>query len=235
MRDLPRQSRVLDIACGEGDLAHYLTRRGCKVWAADICESVMRKGMARYCNPRLAFVAADANMLPFASGAFDWLLSFDTLELIPDDSRVAAEFARVVKPGGILLLSIPVRAPNAGDLFFEQRALRRWLPRVMYSNSRAPQSGHSWFESDADDIVCYRCYPLEQVRAQFSQFELVDHDYAVKRFSALMMDVAYGVRGFPRLGLKPLLLWLGSRLDALFCAGPKHPGYTLLAKLRRKS
>ena len=56
----------------------------------------------------------------------------------------------------------------------------------------------------------------------------------MKCFSALAMDVSQGVRGFPRLGLKPYLYWVSVRLDALFYRGPRQRGYTILVKLRKK-
>lgn len=226
---------MLDIACGEGDLTKFLGQAGCKVWGADLCEADIRKGLPRNLHANVGYTVADMCSLPFTSESFDWIVSFDTLDDVPEERHAIGELARVLKRGGILLLCAPAKAPTDGDLFWEQRALRRWLPKVLYTTSRSPKTGRSWLECSREDIVQLRDYPLEEVVKKFVAFELVEHDYAVKRFSALMMDVAYGVRGFPRLGLKPFLLWLGSRLDALFCAGPQHPGYTILAKLRRRS
>jgi ubiquinone/menaquinone biosynthesis C-methylase UbiE len=233
LQDLPRGARVLDIACGEGDLSKFLADRGCKVWGADLSEADIRKGFPRNLGPNLAYVVADASALPFASKSVDWVVTFDTLDDLPDDTDALREFARVLKDGGILLLCGPVRAPIEGDLFWEQRALRKWLPKFLYAH-RSPVTGHSWFESTYEDIVQYRMYPLQEVLKRLPQFEPLEYDYAVKRFSALAMDIAYGIRGFPRLGLKPYALWVGTRLDALLSRGPKHRGYTLLAKLRKK-
>jgi hypothetical protein len=89
-------------------------------------------------------------------------------------------------------------------------------------------------ESRREDLIYFRDFPLEDVQRKFPNFELLEYDYCLKRFSALAMDVAYGVRGFPRLKLKPYLYWISSRFDAVFCRGPQHRGYTLLAKLRKK-
>jgi ubiquinone/menaquinone biosynthesis C-methylase UbiE len=234
LRDLPADARVLDIACGEGDLTNYLAERGARIWGGDLCETDIRRGLPRNFHSNAAFVVADATRLPFATESLDWLVSFDTLDDIPDDMKAIGEFARVLKRNGCLLLSVPARAPSEGDLFWEQRALRRWLPKFLYTRSCNSKTGHSWFEFTRDDFIQLRDYPVTEVVRRFTAFELVAHDYAVKRFSSLATDFAYGVRGFPRLGLKPYLLWVGTRLDALFCRGPKHPGYTLLAKLRKR-
>ena len=234
MRDLPAAERVLDGACGEGDLAKFIGDRGGRVWGADLGEADIRRGFPRNRGPQVAYAVADAGKLPFASAAFDWLVTFGTLQVLPDDTQAVAEFTRVLKPGGILIVCSDVRIPNAGNLFWEQRALRRWLPRWLYSRSRVPESGRSWLESTPEDLVYFRDYPLEEVCRKFTAFELVEHDYALKRFSAVAMDFAYGVRGLPRLRLRAGPYWWGSRLDAVFCRGPRHPGYTLLAKLRKR-
>jgi ubiquinone/menaquinone biosynthesis C-methylase UbiE len=234
LADLPAGARVLDIACGEGDFSKFLGAHGCWVWGADLSEAVIRKGRPANAHPRVAFCVADAGVLPFADAAFDWVVSFDTLDDLPDDTSAAVELTRVLKSGGVLLLCVPARAPTDGNLFWEQRALRRWLPEVLRSRSRSPATGHNWFESTREDTVQFREYSVAMIEKRFPQLQLVRHDFALKRFSALAMDVAYGVRGFPRLGLRPHLYWLGTRLDAMFCRGASHPGYTLLVKLRKK-
>ena len=233
-RDLPRAALVLDIACGEGDLAKLLAQRGAKVWGADICEADIRKGFPRNLDPNVAFALSDAGALPFASESFDWVVSFGTLQVLPDDTNAVREFSRVLKRGGILLVCVDVRVPTAGDLFWGERMLRRWLPRFLYSRSRHPDTGRSWLEAKSTDPVYFRDYPLDELLKKFAGFELVEYDYTLKRFSKFAMDVAYGVRGFPRLGLRPYVYWLGTRLDALFSRGLKHTGYTILVKLRKR-
>jgi ubiquinone/menaquinone biosynthesis C-methylase UbiE len=232
---MPLQARVLDIACGEGDLTKFLAQSGRAVWGADLSESDLRRGIPKNRDDNAAFAVANMCSLPFASESFDWLVSFDTLDDVPDEAAAIGELTRVLKPGGILLLCVPTKSPTDGNLFWEQRALRKWLPRFLYSRSRNPTSGRSWLESTREDTVQLRDYPVAEVLQKFTAFELLEYDYAVKRFSALASDLGYGVRGMPRLGLRPYLLWVGSRLDALFCRGPNHPGYSLLAVLRKRS
>jgi SAM-dependent methyltransferase len=233
--DMPGGARVLDVACGEGDLTRFLAERGARACGVDLCEADIRKGLPRNRHPRACFVVADAGALPFADGSFDWVATFGTLQVLPDDTAAIREFDRVLKPGGILVVCADVRIPNAGDMFWPQRALRRWLPKWLYTRSRDPKTGRGWLESHREDLVYFRDYPLEEVLRKWPGFELLAHDYVLKWFSALAMDIAYGVRGFPRLRLKPYLYWVSTRLDALFCRGPKHRGYTLIAKLRKPS
>ena len=56
-------------------------------------------------------VFGDGQRLPFRDGSFDTLLSLEVLEHVPDPDRCLAEFARVLGPGGRLLVSVPFAAP----------------------------------------------------------------------------------------------------------------------------
>ena len=52
-------------------------------------------------------VAADGLQLPFANASFDTICMFDVLEHLSDDHRAAAELYRVLKPGGLLVITVP--------------------------------------------------------------------------------------------------------------------------------
>jgi SAM-dependent methyltransferase len=56
----------------------------------------------------LATVRADARSLPFADGVMDLAVAFDVLEHIEDDDTAVAEIARVLRPGGLALVAVPV-------------------------------------------------------------------------------------------------------------------------------
>lgn len=59
-------------------------------------------------NSPLADVKADICNLPFADESFDWILCNHVLEHIPDDTKAMQELYRVLKPGGIAILQIPL-------------------------------------------------------------------------------------------------------------------------------
>ena len=56
-------------------------------------------------------VWGDGGALPFAAGSFDTLLALEVLEHVPDPGALVLEFARVLRPGGTLLVSVPFAAP----------------------------------------------------------------------------------------------------------------------------
>lgn len=109
---MKKGKKVLDVGCGEGIfLARVAKTYGADCTGVDISKKSIatakrleslrpRSGQA----PRLHFQVADVTRLPFKDKSFDHVLSFDTLEHISDQSKALSEMARVLKPGGSLLL-----------------------------------------------------------------------------------------------------------------------------------
>jgi len=93
------RGRILDVACGTGYGTSMLGAVG-----VDLSMEALR--YARRYPAR--YVAADAARLPFGR-VFDTVVSFETIEHVPDPERFVAECARVLKPGGRLIVSTPNR------------------------------------------------------------------------------------------------------------------------------
>jgi SAM-dependent methyltransferase len=112
--------RVLDAGAGRGTLTLALVERGYRVVALD--ESA---AFASYLQSRLAPAAAsrtpstltgapwpvpihgDAAALPFVAAAFDGIVCGEVLEHLPDDATAVADLARVLRPGGVLVATVP--------------------------------------------------------------------------------------------------------------------------------
>lgn len=58
-------------------------------------------------NKNVTFICGDATQLPFEDNSFDAVTMFDVLEHIPDDTKSISEALRVLRPGGMLLISTP--------------------------------------------------------------------------------------------------------------------------------
>jgi SAM-dependent methyltransferase len=100
----PRERLFLDAGCGTGGNLQYLARRGRAV-GVDLSEQALRLSRQRGSKVARASVAA----LPFADGVFDGVTSFDVLyhRWVSDDAAAVRELARVLKPGGLLLVRVP--------------------------------------------------------------------------------------------------------------------------------
>jgi SAM-dependent methyltransferase len=105
---LPAGARVLDCPCGQGRHAHLLAETGFDVDALDYSEHLLDVARKRGEGPTLRYRQGDMRRLPARwTGRFDAVLnlftSFGFFQDAADDRRVIAEFARVLKPGGVLV------------------------------------------------------------------------------------------------------------------------------------
>jgi demethylmenaquinone methyltransferase/2-methoxy-6-polyprenyl-1,4-benzoquinol methylase len=108
-------SRVLDVATGTGDLALELSRRvapGGEVVGSDFSEQMLDRARAK--APALRFEWGNALALPYADGEFDAATVGFGARNFSDLDRGLAEMARVVRPGGrvvVLEITTPTRPP----------------------------------------------------------------------------------------------------------------------------
>jgi Methylase involved in ubiquinone/menaquinone biosynthesis len=105
-RAAPGARRVLDLGCGTGALLGELGR-GTIGYGVDRSEVALE-----YCRERgrRRLVLADAEALPFADRSLDAIVATDVIEHVAGDARAAAEARRVLRPGGVVILSVPAFA-----------------------------------------------------------------------------------------------------------------------------
>jgi SAM-dependent methyltransferase len=100
----PRPRAVLDLACGAGRHTAVLRRRGYRTLGVDLSLTLLAHAR------RLPRVAGDMRCLPFAAGAFDWVLNFFTsfgyFETERENFQVLEEIVRVLAPCGRFLIDI---------------------------------------------------------------------------------------------------------------------------------
>ena len=98
--------RVLDVGCGDGTLAVRLASLGAAVTGMDTDPRMLAAARVRAASARadVTLVEADAIALPFADETFDIVVAVTVLCFVHDPSRVLHEAARVLRPGGRLLL-----------------------------------------------------------------------------------------------------------------------------------
>jgi SAM-dependent methyltransferase len=117
--DIPAGLRVLDVACGTGNTALPLARRGCIVTGVDIATNLLAQARERAAAEGLtiAFDEGDAEQLPYPDASFDAVTTMFGAMFAPRPELVAAEFARVLKPGGLLAMANWNPASFSGDMF----------------------------------------------------------------------------------------------------------------------
>jgi SAM-dependent methyltransferase len=106
--ELPTGSRILDVPCGQGRHAHLLAETGFDVTGLDYSPDLLKRAKARGTGKTLRYERGDMRELPAGwTGKFDAVLnlftSFGFFAHPRDDATVIREFARVLKPGGVLL------------------------------------------------------------------------------------------------------------------------------------
>jgi len=161
---LPAGARVLDVGCGPAaSVEHLIGGYQLAAIGLDPSALLLREGHRRAAG--LPLIRASGDALPAASGRFDALLTECSLSVIRDAGRALAEFWRVLRPGGWLILSdIYARNPAGID------ALRR-LPIDSCLCGALPQ----------EDVIA-------RVKAQgFSLRLWEDHTAALKLFIARLI------------------------------------------------
>lgn len=104
------QKRVLDVACGEGYGSALLARTAAEVVGVDVSPEVIDHARSTYPGvANLRFDSGSATALALADASVDVVVSFETIEHLPRAEQVLmlAEIARVLSPGGFLMLSAP--------------------------------------------------------------------------------------------------------------------------------
>lgn len=160
--------KVIDVGCGAGRHSFEAYRRGADVVAFDqnaadlndvdeILQAMKEQGEVP-ASATAETVKGNALDLPYDDGTFDRVIASEILEHVPEDDRAIAELVRVLKPGGLLAITVP-----------------RWLPeRVCWALSdeyHANEGGH---------VRIYRAHALrDKVSAHGLRFTHTHHAHAL--------------------------------------------------------
>jgi len=104
--ELREGDRVIDVGCGMGVYLMLMSRlRRMDLFGLDLQVERLRRARAEVTTARL--VCGDIGRLPFAPGGFDKVLMSEVLEHVPDDEGALRAIHRLLKPGGLLAVSVP--------------------------------------------------------------------------------------------------------------------------------
>lgn len=129
---------ILDIAAGTGTSSEPLVAAGANVIPADFSLGMLHEGKKR--RPDMSFTAADAMNLPFADESFDVVTMSFGLRNVADVDAALAEFARVTKPGGRLLICEFSQPVNGAFRKVYNEYLMQAFPPVARRLSSNPES-----------------------------------------------------------------------------------------------
>ena len=103
---LPKQSTILDIGCGSGLVAKFLTDKGLKVIGIDTSRNMLT--LARKIAPSAKFYKIDMKQMRFPSNEFDGVMALYSIIHVPRKYhvRIFKKIYQILKPNGIALLSV---------------------------------------------------------------------------------------------------------------------------------
>jgi len=135
----------LDAGCGTGTLTRFLAELGCSVTGLDAASQMIDAARVQSSKhpsgARMSFeVAETIEQLPIASASLDGVLCSSVLEYVANVEQCLSGFARVIKPGGLLLISVPnaqsaVRRAQVVLHQWGKRFGQRWLDFIEYSRN----------------------------------------------------------------------------------------------------
>jgi ubiquinone/menaquinone biosynthesis C-methylase UbiE len=132
-----RHHTVLDVGCGTGLMTAKLARSGRRVAAVDLSAAMIARARCRY-GLAADFIEADAEDLPFDDDAFDAVVNLISFHHYPDPQRAVAEFRRVLRRDGRLVLI----AFDRGSRYIAlAQRMNAWTKRV---------AGRSWQKTPAE-------------------------------------------------------------------------------------
>jgi SAM-dependent methyltransferase len=165
--------RVLDSACGTGNLAVHAARAGCEVHGVDIARNLLSQARANAASEGLSidYREGDVEALPYEAGAFDLVVSMFGVMFAPRPEIVAAELARVTKPGGRIALANWTPQGFVGKTFATfQKHLRKptGLPSPMTwgeEETVRERLGHGFTELSFTRRIALMRYPFPPAEA----------------------------------------------------------------------
>ena len=179
----------LDAGSGGGHFSHAAESRGAKVFSMDVGLNLLEQVGTR-CDSKK--VNGSVIELPFKNDRFDVVLSTEVIEHTPDPLKAIRELSAVVKPGGLLIVTVPCRLWNPVVNIATTLKLR---PYAGYENFLWPSELRDTLESEGysiETITGFNFWPLFSEKIDVL-FRLFDKLYG-KSMPWLMLNLAVRAR-----------------------------------------
>lgn len=166
-----RGERILDVAAGTGTSSASLAASGAHVVAADFSPGMIDVGRRRQAHvANVEFVQADATALPFADNEFDAVTISFGLRNVVEPEKALAEFYRVTKPGGRVVIC-EFSTPPAGLVRWGYGCYQRFVMPTMVKLSSSNDSAYDYLNESIRDWPDQHTLAGWLKRAGFTQVE----------------------------------------------------------------
>jgi SAM-dependent methyltransferase len=167
-----RSGRVLDVGCGGGNMAKAIKRERPELEVHGIDTSTNAIAAANVDPQGVEFRLGTAERLPFDDGYFGAVTMFDVLEHLDDPGQVLGEIARVLLPGGLFHIAVPLEG-QPGTIYHLIGAGSRWKAKVRHLGHVQTFSENAFQRLAADNSL-----PVVGVRWSYHHlFSLIDVMY----------------------------------------------------------
>ncbi len=151
-----KDRQVLDVGCGDGDLAVELRRRGAIVTGIDASSDMIDAAKARAEREGfdIEFLVGEAERIPLAAGRFDVVIAVTILCFVADADPVFREIARVLRPSGLLVIG----ELGKWSLWAAAQRIRAWLGSPLWRLGRFRTAGELQRLADRAGLVAGPVY-----------------------------------------------------------------------------
>lgn len=196
-----KDEKILDIGCGDGVWYNQLKRGGIDVTGIDLSEHDLNKlkERAEKMNLTARVMKVDAQKVPFDNNALDKIYSISTFEHIKNDEEVFEEAVRVLKPKGLLVVSVPLKEVP----LLTKIAVRmpKFIKRLLYNQFVANASNkEEYLENFNKHYSHYRNYTMADIKEMVEKygFEIEKISYNCRFFGSCIWSFYHTLKIFER-------------------------------------
>lgn len=171
-----RDLQILDAGCGAGILVHEAVNKGYKIIGMDYSYSMLKnaKGPLNHEGDAcLKLCQGDVESLPYTDSIFDAVISLGVIPFLPSENKAINEFNRVLKPDGILILSIVNRASLVRYMDLPVLLKKIILKIIRRRIAHKKNAGNNTYIASKSHFIPHICMTLKQSGFALCEYETI--------------------------------------------------------------